>query len=63
VRRAHTKEVMVEKPAVEHKFENFVEAISNGLNAAGVQKKLSDLEARRDELAAMLSTAPASHRN
>jgi hypothetical protein len=54
---------MVEKPAVEHKFENFVEAISNGLNAAGVQKKLSDLEARRDELAAMLSTAPASHRN
>ncbi|MBR0662239.1 recombinase family protein [Roseomonas oryzicola] len=49
-----------ELQAVERKIENLVEAISDGLKAAGVQKKLSDLEARRDELAAALSTGPAS---
>jgi DNA invertase Pin-like site-specific DNA recombinase len=49
-----------ELQAIERKIEHLVEAISDGLKAAGVQKKLSDLEARRDELAVALSTGPAS---
>ncbi|MBR0649951.1 serine recombinase [Roseomonas terrae] len=49
-----------ELQAVERKIENLVEAISDGLKAAGVMKKLSDLEARRDELVTMASTEPAS---
>jgi len=49
-----------ELQSLERKIENLIEAISDGLKASGVQKKLAELEARRDELQAALSAAPVS---
>ena len=49
-----------ELQAVERKIQNIIEAIADGLKAAGIQKKLAELEARRDELREGLSKAPAS---
>ncbi len=56
-----------ELKVVERKIENILEAIADGLKASGIQQKLSELEARRDELraaSAEASTAPpALHPN
>ena len=60
---AHRRELH----AVERKLENLVEAVADGLKAAGLQKRLSELEARSAELRAMLTdqpvAAPALHPN
>lgn len=45
--------------AVERQIANLVDAIANGLRAAGLQAKLDALEARRTELAASLAGEPA----
>ena len=56
-----------ELKVVERKIENILEAVADGLKASGIQHKLSELEARRDELraaSAQGSTAPpALHPN
>ena len=56
-----------ELKVVEHKIENILEAIADGLKASGIQQKLSELEARRDELLAASEEAntapPALHPN
>ncbi|MEO3476018.1 recombinase family protein, partial [Roseomonas sp. CAU 1739] len=56
-----------ELKVIERKIENILEAIADGLKASGIQQKLSELEARRNELheaSAEASTAPpALHPN
>ena len=39
-----------ELKAVERKIENILESIADGLKASGIQQKLPELEARREEL-------------
>jgi DNA invertase Pin-like site-specific DNA recombinase len=44
--------------AIERKIANLVEAIADGLKAPGVQQKLEDLEARRQDVQAALDAGP-----
>ncbi len=48
-----------ELQSVERKLANLVDAIADGLKAPGLQKKLADLEARRQELRAALGAEAA----
>ncbi len=59
----HRRELNV----VERKIENILEAIADGLKASGIQRKLSELEARRGDLLAATAESstppPALHPN
>lgn len=56
-----------ELQAVERKLENLIEAIADGVRAPGVQRKLEELEARKEQLLTALQEepvpAPALHPN
>lgn len=49
-----------ELKVIERKIENILEAIADGIRAGGIQQKLSELEARRDELRAVSAEATAA---
>jgi len=48
-----------EIPAADRKLDNLVAAIADGVRAAGVQRKLEKLEARKAQLPAALEDKPA----